>query len=146
MRVTNVIKQAIAARVMAKCEEANKGYVLALDTELDRLDKEREQRFNDLTKEYKKAFLAMLKKLDDKKISYNYTLYSNEKITDKDQIWEKNKPGLYITITSDYAEDLKAKIQENQDKAKKFIDDIILELELGAKKPDLEALLNNITF
>ena len=146
MRVTNVIKQAITARVMAKCEEANKGYVLALDKELDRLDEEREQRFNDLTKEYKKAFLAMLKKLDNKKISYNYTLYSNEEITDKDQIWEKNKPGLYITITSDYAKDLKAKIKENQDKAKKFIDDIILELELGAKKSDLEALLNNITF
>ena len=146
MRVTNVIKQAITARVMAKCEEANKGYILALDTELDRLDKEREQRFNDLTKEYKKAFLAMLKKLDDKKISYNYTLYSNEEITDKDQVWEKNKPGLYLTVTSDYAKDLKAKIKENQDKAKKFIDDIILELELGAKKPDVEALLNNITF
>lgn len=146
MRVTNVIKQAITARIMAKCEEANKGYVLALDTELDRLDKEREQRFNELTKEYKKAFLAMLKKLDNKKISYNYTLYSNEEITNKDQIWEKNKPGLYITITSEYAKDLKTKIKENQDKAKKFIDDIILELELGAKKPDLEALLNNITF
>ena len=146
MRVTNVIKQAITARIMAKCEEANKGYVLALDTELDKLDKEREQRFNELTKEYKKAFLAMLKKLDNKKISYNYTLYSNEEITDKDSIWEKNKPGLYITITSDYAKDLKAKIKENQDKAKKFIDDIILELELGAKKPDVEALLNNITF
>lgn len=146
MRVTNVIKQAITARVMAKCEEANKGYELALNTELDRLDEEREQHFNDLTKEYKKAFLAMLKKLDDKKISYNYTLYSNEKVTDKDQIWEKNKPGIYITITSDYAKDLKAKIKENQDKAKKFIDDIILELELGAKKPDVEALLNNITF
>ena len=146
MRVTNVIKEAITARVMAKCEEANKGYQLALDTELDRLDEEREQRFNELTKEYKKAFLTMLKKLDNKKISYNYTLYSNEEIIDKDQIWEKNKPGLYITITSDYAKDLKAKIKENQDKAKKFIDDIILELELGAKKPDLEVLLNNITF
>lgn len=146
MRVTNVIKQAITARVMSKCEEANKGYVLALDTELDKLDKEREQRFNELTKEYKKAFLAMLKKLDNKKISYNYTLYSNGEITDKDSIWEKNKPGLYLTVTSDYAKDLKAKIKENQDKAKKFIDDIILELELGAKKPDLEALLNSITF
>ena len=146
MKVTQVIKEAITTRVMAKCEEANKGYVLALDTELDRLDEEREQRFNELTKEYKKAFLAMLKKLDNKKISYNYALYSNEEITDKDQIWEKNKPSLYITITSDHAKDLKAKIKENQDKAKKFINDIILELELGAKKSDLEALLNNITF
>ena len=146
MRVTNVIKQAITARVMAKCEEANKGYQLALDTELDRLDNEREQHFKNLMKEYQKAFLAMLKKMDDKKISYNYTLYSGEEITDKDQIWEKNKPGLYLTVTSDYAKDLKAKIKENQDKAKKFINDIILELELGAKKTDLEALLNNITF
>ena len=146
MRVTNVIKQAITTRVMAKCEEANKGYVSALNTELNRLDKEREQRFNNLMKEYQKAFFAMLKKMDDKKISYNYTFYSNEEITDKNQIWEKNKPGLYITITSDYAKDLKAKIQENQDKAKKFISDIIIELELGAKKADLEALLNSITF
>ena len=146
MRVTNVIKQAITTRVMAKCEEANKGYVSALNIELNRLDKEREQRFNNLMKEYQKAFFTMLKKMDDKKISYNYTLYSNEEITDKNQIWEKNKPGLYITITSDYAKDLKAKIQENQDKAKKFISDIIIELELGAKKADLEALLNNITF
>ena len=146
MRVTNVIKQAITARVMAKCEEANKCYVLALDKELDRLDKERNQRFNELTKEYKKAFLAMLKKMDDKKIAYNYTLYSGDKIMDKEGLWEKNKPGTYLTITSDYAEDLKYKIQENQDKAKKFINDIILELELGAKKSDLEALLNTITF
>ena len=146
MKVTNVIKDAITARVMTKCAEANKDYQLALDTELNRLDEERKQRFNDLIKEYKKAFLAMLKKLDDKKISYNYTLYSDEEITDKDQIWEKNKPGLYLTVTSAYAKDLKAKIQENQDKAKKFIADIILELELGAKKPDLEVLLNSITF
>lgn len=146
MRVTNVIKQAITTRVMAKCEEANKGYQLALDAEVERLDKERKQRFEELTKEYQKAFFAMLKKMDDKKISYNYTYYSGNESTDKDVLWEKNKPGLYLTVTSDYVKDLKAKIKENQDKAKKFIDDIILELELGAKKPDLEALLNNITF
>ena len=146
MRVTNVIKDAITARVNAKCAEANKDYQLALDAELDRLDKEREQRFNNLMKEYQKAFLAMLKKMDDKKISYSYIHYSGNETTDNDCLWAKNKPGLYLTITSAYAKDLKAKIQENQDKAKKFIDDIILELELGAKKPDLEALLNSITF
>ena len=146
MRVTNVIKQAITTRIMAKCEEANKGYVSALNTELDRLAEERKQYSDDLLKEYQKAFLAMLKKMDDKKISYNYTLYSGNKIMDKEGLWEKNIPGLYLTVTSDYAEDLKYKIQENQDKAKKFINDIILELELGAKKPDLEVLLNNITF
>ena len=73
MKVTQVIKDAIAARVMSKCEEANKNYQLALDTELDRLDEEREQRFNDLTKEYQKAFFDMLKKMDDKKIYYNYS-------------------------------------------------------------------------
>ena len=146
MRVTNVIKDAITSRVMSKCEEANKNYQLALNTELDRLTNEREQRFNDLMKEYQKAFLAMLKKMDDKKISYNYSCYSGDEITDKDILWEKNKPGIYLTVTSDYAKDLKAKIQKNQDKAKKFINDIIIELELGAKKADLEALLNNITF
>lgn len=146
MKVTNVIKEAITAHVMAKCEEANKGYVSALNTELDRLAEERQQHSNDLMKEYQKAFFAMLKKMDDKKISYNYTLYSGNKIMDKEGLWEKNQPGLYLTVTSDYAEDLKYKIQENQDKAKKFINDIILELELGAKKTDLEALLNSITF
>lgn len=146
MKVTNVIKEAITAHVMAKCEEANKGYVSALNTELDRLAEERQQHSNDLMKEYQKAFFAMLKKMDDKKISYNYTLYSGNKIMDKEGLWEKNQPGFYLTVTSDYAEDLKYKIQENQDKAKKFINDIILELELGAKKTDLEALLNNITF
>ena len=146
MKVTKVIKEAITARVMAKCEEANKDYQLALNTELDRLAEEREQYSNDLMKEYQKAFFAMLKKMDDKKISYNYTLYSDKEITDKDYIWEKNKPGLYLTVTSDYAKDLKAKIQENQDKAKKFINDIILELELGESKPTLESLLANIKF
>ena len=146
MKVTQVIKEAITARVNAKCEEANKGYVRALNTELDRLAKEREQRFNALTKEYQKAFLAMLEKMDAKKISYNYTHYSDEEITDKDYIWEKNKPGFYLTVTSDSAEDLKAKIKENQDKAKKFINDIILELELGENKPTLESLLINIKF
>lgn len=146
MKVTQVVKEAITTRVMAKCEEANKGYVLALNTELARLAEEREQHSKELAKEYQKAFFAMLKKLDDKKISYNYTLYSDEEITDKDYIWEKNKPGLYLTVTSDYAKDLKAKIKENQDKAKKFINDIILELELGESKPTLESLLANIKF
>ena len=146
MKVTQIIKEAITTRVMAKCEEANKGYVSALNTELDRLAEEREQRSNDLMKEYQKAFFAMLKKMDDKKISYNYTLYSDKEITDKDYIWEKNKPGLYLTVTSDYAKDLKAKIQENQDKAKKFINDTILELELGENKPTLESLLANVKF
>ena len=146
MKVTQVIKEAITTRVMAKCEEANKGYVSALNTELDRLAEERQQHSNDLMKEYQKAFFAMLKKMEDKKISYNYTLYSDKEITDKDYIWEKNKPGLYLTVTSDYAKDLKAKIQENQDKAKKFINDIILELELGESKPTLESLLANIRF
>lgn len=146
MKVTQVIKEAITARVNTKCEEANKGYVRALNTELDRLAEERKQHANDLMKEYQKAFLAMLKKLDDKKISYNYTLYSGEKNSNKDFLWEKNQPGLYLTVTSDYAEDLKAKIQENQDRAKKFINDIILELELGESKPTLESLLANVKF
>ena len=146
MKVTQVIKEAITARVMAKCEEANKGYQLALNTELDRLDEERQRHSNDLMKEYQKAFFAMLKKMDDKKISYNYTLYSGNKIMDKESLWEKNIPGLYLTVTSDYAEDLKYKIQENRDKAKKFISDIILELELGENKPTLESLLANIKF
>ena len=73
MKVTQVIKEAITSRVMAKCEEANKGYVSALNTELDRLAEERQQHSNDLMKEYQKAFLAMLKKMDNKKISYNYS-------------------------------------------------------------------------
>lgn len=146
MKVTQVIREAIATRVMAKCEEANKGYVSALNTELDRLAEEREQHSKELMKEYQKAFYAMLKKMEDKKISYNYTLYSDEEITDKDYIWEKNKPGLYLTVTSDYAKDLKTKIKENQDKAKKIINDIILELELGESKPTLESLLANIKF
>lgn len=146
MKVTQVIKEAITTRVMAKCEEANKGYMLALNTELDRLADERKQRFNDLKKEYQKAFLAMLEKMDDKKISYNYTNYSGDEITDKDYLWEKNIPSIYLNVTSDYAKDLKAKIQENVDKAKKYINDIILELELGANKPTLESLLANIKF
>ena len=146
MKVTQIIKEAITTRVMAKCDEANKGYVLALNTELDRLAEERKQRFNDLKKEYQKAFLAMLEKMDNNKIAYNYTTYSNNKIMDKEGLWEKNMPGLYLTVTSDYAEDLKYKIQENQDKAKKFINDIILELELGESKPTLESLLANIKF
>lgn len=146
MKVTQVIKEAITTRVMTKCTEANKGYVLALNTELDRLAEERKQRFNNLKKEYQKAFIAMLEGMDDKKIAYNYTTYSGNKIMDKEGLWEKNIPPIYLNLTSDYAEDLKYKIQENQDKAKKFINDIILELELGATKPTLESLLNNITF
>ena len=59
---------------------------------------------------------------------------------------EKEWPLFYINFTSDLAKELKAKIQENQDKAKKFIDDIILELELGESKPTLESLLANIKF
>ena len=56
MKITQIIKEAITTRVMAKCAEANKDYQIALDTELVRLDEEREQCFNDLTKEYQKAF------------------------------------------------------------------------------------------
>lgn len=87
MKVTQVIKEAITTRVMAKCAEANKGY-----------------------------------------------------------LWEKNMPSFNLNVTSDYAKDLKAKIQENQDKAKKFINDIILKLELEENKPTLESLLANVKF
>ena len=146
MKVTQVIKEAITARVKAKCEEANKGYVQALNVELDRLAKERELRFNALTKEYQKAFIAMLEKLDALKIGYNYTTYSDKIIMDKEGLWEKNIPSICLNVTSDYAEDLKYKIQENQAKAKKFINDIILELELGESKPTLESLLANVKF
>ena len=146
MKVTQVIKEAITVRVMAKCEEVNKDYQLALNTELDRLAEERKQHFNDLTKEYHKAFLAMLEKMDDKKISYNYTHYSGNKIMDKEGLWEKNIPSFNLDLTSGYAEELRAKIQENKDKAKKFINDIILELELGESKPTLESLLANVKF
>lgn len=145
MKVTQVIKEAITARVNAKCEEANKEYQLALDAELERLDNEREQCLEDLRKEYKQLFLALLEKMDDKKIAYSYHSYSGD-ITSKEGLWEKNYPSIYLNLTSDNAEDLKARIQENQDKAKKLINDIILELELGESKPTLESLLANIKF
>lgn len=146
MKVTQVIKEAITARVMAKCKEANKGYVSALNTEVDKLVEKRQRYSDDLMKEYQKAFFTMLKKMDDEKSSYNYTLCSNEKITDKYYIWENNKPSLYLTVTSDYANDLRAKIKENQDKAKKFINDIILELELGSEKDTVKDLIDAVTF
>lgn len=145
MKVTQVIKEAITARVNAKCEEANKDYKLALTEEEKRLDNEREQCLDDLRKEYKQLFLALLEKMDNKKIAYSYCSYSGN-ITSKEGLWEKNFPSIYLNLTSDYAEELKAKILENQEKAKKFINDIILELELGESKPTLESLLANIKF
>lgn len=145
MKVTQVIKEAITARVMAKCEEANKDYESALAEENKRLDNEREQCLEDLRKEYKQLFLALLEKMDDKKIAYSYQSYSGN-ITSKEGLWEKNYPSIYLNITSDYAEELRAKIQENLEKAKKLINDIILELELGESKPTLESLLANIKF
>ena len=146
MKVTQVIREAIATRVMAKCEEANKDYKLAFDKEQKRLDNEVKHCLDNLREVYHKAFIATLKKLDNKKIAYNYAYYSGNVITDKEEIWKKNDPSFYLNFSSDLTKELDAKIKENQDKAKKFIDDIILELELGDKKPDLEALLNNITF
>ena len=145
MKVTQVIKEAITARINAKCEEANKDYKLALIEEEKRLDNEREQCLEDLRKEYKQLFLALLEKMDNKKITYSYCSYSGD-ITSKEGLWEKNFPSIYLNITSDYAEELRAKIQENEDKAKKYINDIILELELGESKPTLESLLANIKF
>lgn len=145
MKVTQVIKEAITARVNAKCEEANKDYKLALTEEEKRLDNEREQCLDDLRKEYKQLFLALLEKMDNKKIAYSYCSYSGN-ITSKEGLWEKNFPSIYLNLTSDYAEELRAKILENQEKAKKFINDIILELELGANKPNLDVLLNSVTF
>lgn len=145
MKVTQVIKEAITARVMAKCGEANKEYELALAEEDKRLDNEREQCLEDLRKEYKQLFLALLEKMDDKKIAYSYHGYSGD-ITSKEGLWEKNYPSIYLNITSDYAEELRAKIKENLEKAKKLINDIILELELGESKPTLESLLANVKF
>lgn len=146
MKVTQVIKEAITARVKAKCDEANKNTNLLLNVELERLAEERKQRVDELKKYYHKMFMAMLEKLDNKKISYYYSRYSSEPTNDKEVIWSNNKPGIYLTLTSDYAEELKKKILDNETKAKKYINDIILELELGATKPTLESLLNNITF
>ena len=145
MKVTQVIKEAITTRVKAKCDEANKSANLLLKVELDRLAKERKQHIKNLQEEYQKAFMVMLEKLDNKKISYYYSSY-NGKITSKEEIYDKNIPCVSIDLTSDYAEELKKQILDNKAKAKKFINDIILELELGATKPTLESLLNNITF
>lgn len=145
MKVTQVIKEAITARVKAKCDEANKNTNLLLKVELDRLAEERKQRVDELRKYYHKMFMAMLEKLDNKKISYYYNTY-NKKITSKEELYDRNIPCVSIELTSDYAEELKKKILDNETKAKKYINDIILELELGATKPTLESLLNNITF
>lgn len=146
MKVTQVIKEAITARVKAKCDEANKSANLLLNVELERLAEERKQRVDELKKYYHKMFMAMLEKLDNKKISYYYSRYSSEPTNDKEVIWSNNEPNIYLTLTSDYAEKLKKQILDNEAKAKKYINDIILELELGATKPTLESLLNNITF
>lgn len=145
MKVTQVIKEAITARVKAKCDEANKSSNLLLKVELDRLAEERKQRVCELKKEYCKIFIAILEELDYKKISYYYSSY-NGKITSKEELCDRNIPSVFIELTSDYAEELKKKILDNETKAKKYINDIILELELGATKPTLESLLNNITF
>lgn len=145
MKVTQVIKEAITARVKAKCDEANKSANLLLNVELDRLAEERKQQIKGLQEEYQKAFMVMLEKLDNKKISYYYNTY-NKKITSKEELYDRNIPCVSIELTSDYAEELKKKILDNETKAKKYINDIILELELGATKPTLESLLNNITF
>lgn len=146
MRVTNIIKQAITDKVNAKCKEANKNLVLALNKEIDRIYKERDARKEELREKYKKLFMASLDKLKAKDIDYSYSYYSGDKCTDKEVIWERNCPGYSIDVSSKRSEELKAKITENENKAKKFINDIIVELELGAKKSDLEALLNSITF
>lgn len=145
MKVTQVIKEAITARVKAKCDEANKSSNLLLKVELDRLAEERKQRICELKKEYRKIFIAILEELDYKKISYYYNTY-NKKITSKEELCDRNIPSVDIELTSDYAEELKKQILDNEAKAKKYINDIILELELGATKPTLESLLNNITF
>jgi hypothetical protein len=145
MKVTQVIKEAITARVKAKCDEANKSANLLLNVELDRLAEERKQQIKALQEEYQKTFMVMLEKLDNKKISYYYNTY-NRKITSKEELCDRNIPCVSIELTSDYAEKLKKQILDNETKAKKYINDIILELELGATKPTLESLLNNITF
>lgn len=142
MKVTQLIKEAITARVKAKCDAANKSANLLLNVELDRLAEERRQQIKALQEEYQKTFMVMLEKLDNKKISYYY----NRKITSKEELCDRNIPCVSIELTSDYAEELKKKILDNETKAKKYINDIILELGLGATKPTLESLLNNITF
>lgn len=145
MKVTQIIKDAITTSIKAKCEMANKGYKEALSVELDRLDKERKQLLQEFKNEYRKAFMSMLDKLDAKNISYSSSCYSGE-IKDKEGILEKNYDDPYISLSSDLSKDLESKISNNEFKAKKFINDIILELELGVNKPNLDALLNSVTF
>lgn len=130
MKVTQVIKEAITTRVNAKCDEANKSANLLLNVELERLAEERKQRVCELQKEYRKIFIAILEELDYKKISYYYNTY-NKKITSKEELYDRNIPCVSIELTSDYAEKLKKQILDNEAKAKKYINDIILELELG---------------
>lgn len=145
MKVTQIIKNAITARVNAKCEEANKKAKAALKAELDRLDNERKALVAKLEKDYQKAFMAMLAKLDSKKISYASSSYSAE-TNSKEEIWNRNSPSIYITLNSDLAKKLQEDILANEQKARQYINDIILELELGTKKEDLEVLLNSISF
>lgn len=60
MKVTQVIKEAIIARVKAKCDEANKSANLLLNVELERLAEERKQQIKALQEEYQKTFMVML--------------------------------------------------------------------------------------
>ena len=146
MKVTQVIKEAITTRVKAKCDEANLAYVTALSKEQVRLEKEKDAHKAELREKYKKLFMSTLDKLDAKKIEYSYTYYSGNECNTKEEIWERNIPSFSINVSSKYEKELKNKINENQEKAKKFINDIILELELGENKPTLESLLANVKF
>lgn len=145
MRVTQIIKDAITTSIEAKCEIANKEYKEALSEEMDRLGEAYNQLMQEFKDEYKKAFMSMLGKLDSKNISYSCSNYSGE-TKDKEGLLEKNYSSPYLSLTSDVAEDLKNQISANELRAQKYINDIILELELGANKSDLAALLNNVIF
>lgn len=146
MKVTNVIKEAITTRINEMCAEANKADVIALNKEIKRLEDEKNQRKAEIREKYKKLFMTMLDKLDTKKIKYSYTYYSGSVLTSKEDLWEKSIPGIDLDFSSDLIDQLETKINANQKKANKFINDVILALELGTKKTDLETLLNNIKF
>ena len=146
MKVTQIIKNAITARIRAKCEEANKNNKLALEVEENRLNKVLRKHLEDLNKEWENTFKNLINSVDDSKQHFYCYTYGGVKLISPEDLWEKVNYCPNMSMDSDYANELRAKIKENELKADKYINDIILELELGANKSTLESLLNSVTF
>jgi len=153
MKVTQIVKNAIEARVKEMAEPKRK----VIQEQLDKLYEEQGNHLADIKLAVKNSFIASFEQALSNIIKNHpeitlckKTYYgSNVSLITPSEIAENLSEDIsysYIKYKQDEEDKLMTQISELNDKVSKNVSDIILELELGGNKATLDNLLKKVKF